>query len=75
MEFLEDKQLHMADDITLSLEGVADMLNVSTAKVEDWVNTGELPSLPVGPSGELRFGLNEVVDLMLKEYKRRLRIK
>jgi predicted site-specific integrase-resolvase len=75
MERFEDKKQDMADDITFSLEGVAEMLKVSTAKIEDWINTGELPCLPTGPSGELRFGMNEVVDLLLKEKKRELGIK
>ena len=75
VERFEDKKQDITDNITLSLEGVVDLLKVSTAKVEGWINTGELPPLPTGPSGELRFGMNEVVDLMLKEYKRGLGIK
>ena len=72
MEHFEDKTQDIANSISLTLEDVADILGVPTNTVRGWANTGELPSLPIGPQLDLRFRIKDVIALVLKQIKREL---
>ncbi len=63
------------DELTFSLESVAELYEVPTGTVKDWVDRGELQSFGSDPDGEPIFGIEEVINLILEVEKRNLGIK
>ena len=72
MEQFEDKIQDVGNSILLTLEDVADILDVPTNTVRGWINSGELPSLPIDSRIDLRFQLKDVIAIVLKQIKREL---
>jgi len=74
MEQFEDNIQDIENDILLTLEDAADILGVPVNRIRDWASTGTLPSLPVGPRGDLRFRIDDVVAFLMEQIKGELRM-
>ena len=74
VEQFEDRIHSIEKNILLTLEDVANVLDVPVNAIRDWARIGILPSLPIGPSGELRFRMNDVITLIMERVKRELGI-
>jgi hypothetical protein len=69
MERFKDKMQDIENGILLTLEDAADMLGVPVNKVRGWANTGELPSLPISPRGDLQFRMGDVIAFLMEQIK------
>ena len=74
MKQFEDRIHSIENSILLTLEDVANILDVPVNAIRDWANIGILPSLPIGPSGKLRFRINDVITFVMEQVKRDLGI-
>ncbi len=62
MERFEDKIQDIENSTLLTLEEAAGMLDVPVNTVRSWASTGKLPSSPIGPRGDLRFRIDDVIS-------------
>ena len=69
MEQFEGKTQDERSGILLTLEDVADILDVHVNTVRGWADIGKLPSLPVGPRGDLRFWMDDVIAFAMEQIK------
>jgi len=69
MEQFEGKTQDERSGILLTLEDVADILDVHVNTVRGWADIGKLPSLPVGPRGDLRFWMDDVIAFVMEQTK------
>ena len=69
MERFEDNTQDIENSIFLTLEDAADMLGVPVNTIRDWASTGKLPSLPIGPRGELQFRMDDVIAFLMEQIK------
>ena len=67
MEQFEDKAQYVMNDIFLTLEETADILEVPVNTIRNWVTTGKLPSSPIEPRGDLQFRMDAVIAFILKQ--------
>jgi len=66
VEQFEDKTQAARNDILLTPEETAELLDVPVSTVNGLAEKGLLPSLPAGRGLEKRFRMNEVLAFMLK---------
>ena len=69
MEQFEGKTQDERSGILLTLEDVADILDVHVNTVRGWADIGKLPFLPVGPRGDLRFWMDDVIAFVMEQTK------
>ena len=69
MEQFEGKTQDERSGILLTLEDVADILDVHVNTVRGWADIGKLPSLPVGPRGDLRLWMDDVIAFVMEQTK------
>ncbi len=74
MEQFEDKTQDVRNDILLTLENVASILDVHVNTVIHLSNLGILKSFRIGPRSERRFRVDDVVAFMLEQIKGELRM-
>jgi hypothetical protein len=67
VEQSEDRAQYVTNDIFLTLEETADILDVPPSTVRGWVITGKLPPSPASPQGELQFRMDAVIAFILKQ--------
>ena len=69
MEQFEDNIQDIENNILLTLEDAADILGIPINRIRYWASTGTLPSLPIGPRGDLRFRIDDVVAFLMEQIK------
>jgi len=66
MNHFRNKTHDKVKEYLLKLEDVADLLNVETNAVRDWVKSKKLPYSHIGPGRDLRFRMDDVMAFILK---------
>ena len=66
MEHFRSTTHDIAEEYSLKLEDVSDLLNVEISTIRDWIKAKKLPYTHVGRGLDMRFRMDDVMALLLK---------